>query len=197
MRVLLLSIAVLLVAAPQRPAPAALPDPHQHYIVRFAVDGDTIDVAGIGRVRLLGVDAPEIGRVFDTPAPFAREARAFMTSAVAGRWVRLEVDAEPHDTYGRLLAYVIRDDDVDVNAELLRAGLARISARYPLRRLSELQSAESEAQSARRGMWGDAPSETDTGPSYRVARPRSDKTQNTRSTRRKRRKERYRVPAGR
>lgn len=193
MRVLLLSFAALLVAAPQRPVRAALPDPHQHYVVRFAFDGDTLDVGGIGRVRLLGVDAPEIGRGFDTPAPFAREAREFMRSEVVGRWVRLEVDAETHDAYGRLLAYVIRDDGVDVNAELVRAGLARISARYPLRRLSELQSAESEAQGARRGMWGEAPSATDTGPSYRVPRPRSD---TTRSTRRRRRTDTYRVPTG-
>ncbi|HVZ20887.1 MAG TPA: thermonuclease family protein [Vicinamibacterales bacterium] len=148
--------ALLVGAGPARRA--ALPDPGQHYAVRYAVDGDTIDVAGIGRVRLLGVDAPEIGAGFDTPAPFAREARQFMSSAVAGRWVRLELDAESHDGYGRLLAYVIRDDGVDVNAALVRAGLARISARYPLRRLSELQAAESDAQSARRGIWGATPS---------------------------------------
>src|SRR5512146_1506037 len=111
--------ALLLAAGPARRA--ALPDPGQHYAVRFAFDGDTIDVAGIGRVRLLGVDAPEIGRGFDTPAPFAREAREFMASEVVGQWVRLEVDAETHDAYGRLLAYVIRDDGADVNAELLRA----------------------------------------------------------------------------
>jgi micrococcal nuclease len=192
MRVLLLSIAALFVAAPQRPARAALPDPHEHYVVRFALDGDTIDVGGIGRVRLLGVDAPELGRGFDTPAPFAHEAREFMTSEVVGRWVRLETDAETYDAYGRLLAYVIRDDGVDVNAELLRAGLARISARNPLRRLSELQSAESEAQSARRGMWGEAPAIDRATPSYRVAKPRNPRR---RSTRRKRPGEKYRVPS--
>jgi len=178
----------LAMAAPQR---AAMPDPNQHYAVRYAVDGDTIDVGGIGRVRLLGVDAPEIGAVFDTPAPFARQARNFMASLVVGRWVRLELDAEAYDAYGRLLAYVIRDDGLDANAELLRAGLARISARYPLRRLSELQSAEADAQSARRGMWGEAPPVTDTQ-TYRVPKPRSSKP---RSTRKKKRTETYKVPA--
>jgi endonuclease YncB( thermonuclease family) len=37
-------------------------------LVRAVFDGDTIDVATIGRVRLLGIDAPEIGRGFDTAA---------------------------------------------------------------------------------------------------------------------------------
>jgi len=45
-------------------------------LVRYVIDGDTIEVATVGRVRLLGIDAPEIGRGFDTPAPYGREARA-------------------------------------------------------------------------------------------------------------------------
>ena len=59
-------------------------------LVRFVIDGDTIDVATVGRVRLLGIDAPEIGRGFDTPAPFGREARERLTALVLHRWVRLE-----------------------------------------------------------------------------------------------------------
>lgn len=44
-------------------------------LVRYVVDGDTVDVAGVGRVRLLGIDAPELGRELDTPEPFAYEAQ--------------------------------------------------------------------------------------------------------------------------
>lgn len=126
-------------------------------LVRAVVDGDTIDVATIGRVRLLGIDAPEIGRGFDTSAPFAREARARLTSLILRRWVRLEQDGAPLDTYNRHLAYVVTEDGVFVNALLVREGLARVNARAPLSRLAELQRAESEAQAYRRGMWGAAP----------------------------------------
>jgi micrococcal nuclease len=126
-------------------------------LVRAVVDGDTIDVATIGRVRLLGIDAPEIGRGFDTSAPFAREARARLTSLILRRWVRLEQDGAPLDAYDRHLAYVVTEDGVFVNALLVREGLARVSARAPLSRLVELQRAESEAQAYRRGMWGAAP----------------------------------------
>ena len=129
------------------------PRADHHYPVRYVVDGDTLDVAGVGRVRLLGVDAPELGRGFDTAAPLAREARVRLASLVTGRFVRLELEGGRGDGHGRVLAYVIRDDGLFVNAELLRAGLARISARFHLRRLDELRQAEGEARCARRGMW--------------------------------------------
>src|SRR5437868_719852 len=51
-------------------------------MVRAVIDGDTIDVTRFGRVRLLGIDAPEIGRVFDTSAPFAVAARDKLAALV-------------------------------------------------------------------------------------------------------------------
>ncbi|HTM03911.1 MAG TPA: thermonuclease family protein [Vicinamibacterales bacterium] len=134
------------------------PGPRDRYAFRYAVDGDTIDVAGIGRVRLLGIDAPEIGAGMDTPAPFAREARDHLASLLVTRWLRLEMDGEQRDRYARLLAYVVREDGLFVNAEMLRAGLARVSARVPLRRLPELKAAERAAQQSRLGIWGGRPS---------------------------------------
>jgi micrococcal nuclease len=126
-------------------------------LVRAVIDGDTIEVATVGRVRLLGIDAPEIGRGFDTTAPFGREARDRLVSLVLHRWVRLELEGVVLDVYNRHLAYVLREDGLFVNAELVRDGLARISARLPLARLDELRRAEAEAQAFRRGMWGATP----------------------------------------
>jgi micrococcal nuclease len=126
-------------------------------LVRAVLDGDTIDVATVGRVRLLGIDAPEIAHGFDTAAPFGYEARTRLTTLVLHRYVRLEEDGPALDTYSRHLAYVIRDDGMFINAVLLREGLARISARIQLARLPELRRAEAEAQLYRRGMWGAAP----------------------------------------
>ena len=126
-------------------------------LVRAVIDGDTIDVATFGRVRLLGIDAPEIGRVFDTSAPFAYAARDKLASLVLHRFVRLESDGERFDTYKRRLAYVVTEDDVCANVVLVREGLARVTARVPLARLDELKRAEAEAQSFRKGMWGQTP----------------------------------------
>jgi micrococcal nuclease len=126
-------------------------------LVRAVFDGDTIDVVGVGRVRLLGIDAPEIGRGLATPAPFAAEAKARLTGLLLHRWVRLEQDVERLDVYNRHLAYVVTGDGVFVNAVLVRDGLARVSSRTVLKRLDELKSAEREAQAMRRGMWGSTP----------------------------------------
>jgi endonuclease YncB( thermonuclease family) len=156
-------------------------------LVRAVVDGDTIDVAQFGRVRLLGIDAPELGRGFDTPAPFGREARERLMQLVLHRWVRLEQEGAALDVYNRHLAYVVTEDGQCVNAVLVRDGLARVSARIPLTRLAELQRAEADAQAFRRGMWGSAPQIPT--PSYtrrsKASRPPTSRSKTPASTRRK------------
>jgi endonuclease YncB( thermonuclease family) len=162
-------------------------------LVRAVVDGDTIDVATVGRVRLLGIDAPEIGRGFDTSAPFAREAKARLTAIVLHRWVRLEQDGAPLDVYDRRLAYVHTEDGQFVNAVLVREGLARVTARVPLSRLAELQRAESDAQAFRRGMWGAAPQVPT--PSYTGrSKARRSPTSRTKTSSNKRRRTRKKTP---
>ena len=126
-------------------------------MVRAVIDGDTIDVTTIGRVQLLGINAPEIRGGLNAAAPFAREARERLSALVLRRWVRLERQGRASDVSGRRFAYVVRDDGLFVNAVLVREGLARISARQALPRLDELERAEAEARSYRRGIWGNAP----------------------------------------
>lgn len=131
-------------------------------------DGDTLDVAGVGRVRLLGIDAPEMGGNFERPAPFAVEARERLQALVLHRWVRLECDGPTRDEYGRRLAYVFLETREFVNAQLVREGLARVSARVRLQYWDELRRAEDEAQARRRGMWGERPRVP--SPSYKLPR---------------------------
>jgi len=154
---ILIAVLATGVAAIQIPSSNARVTRSDPVLVRSVLDGDTIDVATFGRVRLLGIDAPEIGRGFDTSAPFGREARERLAALVLRRWVRLEQEGAALDVYNRHLAYVMTEDGTCVNATLVREGLARVSARTPLARLPELQRAESEAQAFRRGMWGAAP----------------------------------------
>lgn len=153
----LIALLVGVVAASQTVPPGARLTRTDPVLVRAVLDGDTIDVERFGRVRLLGIDAPEIGRGFDTPAPFGLEARQRLAALVLHRWVRLEQEGPAIDAYNRHLAYVVREDGLFVNAAIVRDGLARISARIPLLRLDELRRAELEAQASRRGMWGAAP----------------------------------------
>lgn len=149
----MLGLSVLLVSGSatiaQRRSPPVL--------VRYVVDGDTIDVIGIGRVRLLGIDAPELGRGLDTPAPFAREAQQRLAGLIAQRWVHLEYEGRASDSYHRRLAYVFLETGQFVNELLVREGLARVVTRRGLRRLAELKRAEAAAQAWHRGIWGSPP----------------------------------------
>jgi micrococcal nuclease len=154
---ILIALAVFSIAAIQTLSPNNRITRSDPVLVHAVIDGDTIDVSTVGRVRLLGIDAPELGRGFDTAAPFARESRDRLTSLVLHRWIRLEQEGPALDAYNRHLAYVVTEDGQFVNATLVREGLARVSARLPLIRLSELQRAEAEAQAFRRGMWGATP----------------------------------------
>jgi micrococcal nuclease len=151
------TVLVAAVAISQNPSTATRLTRSDPVLVTAVFDGDTIAVAKLGRVRLLGIDAPEVGRGFDTAAPFAREARNRLISLLLHRWVHLEMEGTGLDAYRRRLAYVLRDDGMFVNATLVSEGLARVSARVPLARLEELKRAESDAQRSRRGMWGSTP----------------------------------------
>ncbi len=89
-------------------------------IVVHVVDGDTLDVEGLGRVRLVGINAPEVGQ------PGYEEAKSFLTQLCLGEVVTVDVDdRHPRDRYGRVLAVIIVDGR-NVNAELLNEGLAEI-----------------------------------------------------------------------
>jgi micrococcal nuclease len=151
---LLRTVSLAAVAAVQIFQP---PERSQPVLVTAVFDGDTVDVAGVGHVRLLGIDAPELGRGFDTAAPFASEARERLSALVLRHWIVLEYEGAREDVYQRKLAYLLLADGTDVNAVMLREGLARVTARVPLSRLDELRQAEKDAQAARRGMWRDAP----------------------------------------
>lgn len=84
------------------------------------IDGDTIVVYLNGRrekVRLIGIDTPEVGR------PYYEKATQKTTELVLGKVVRLEKDISERDKYGRLLRYVYAGS-LFVNAELVKKGYA-------------------------------------------------------------------------
>jgi micrococcal nuclease len=122
--------------------------------VRRVVDGDTIDIASLGRVRLLGIEAPALRGRLDTSSSPAREAQQRLSGLLANRWVRLEYESDA-DARSRQAAYVFLEDGRFVNEWLVREGLARVSGRKGLRHLDELRQAEAAAQASRRGIWRD------------------------------------------
>ena len=122
--------------------------------VRYVVDGDTLKTPSGERIRLLGIDTPELARD-DRPAePMAQEAKEWLASQVEGRDVRLRFGPEPTDQYGRTLAWVYLDDRL-INRELLRQGYARLYDRmvFPADLESSLREAEAMARTENFGIW--------------------------------------------
>ncbi len=96
-----------------------------HGVVRQIFDGDTLELSDGRRVRLLGINTPELGHDDRPSEPFAEPAKTFLQSlAPPGTRVRLRLDAERHDRYGRLLAHVFLTNGANAQAALLTAGLA-------------------------------------------------------------------------
>ncbi|MDE3153541.1 MAG: thermonuclease family protein [Acidobacteriota bacterium] len=129
---------------------AMMPSRSPSLAVRAVTDGRTIVVGGVGRVRLLGLAAPQRqggGR------GVSQEARRRLADLVLRRWVRLEPDGRDEDPLRAHAAYVFRDDGQFINLVMVREGFARVTARGAGRRLVELQRAEREARQARRGLW--------------------------------------------
>lgn len=128
-------------------------------VVESIVDGDTIRVSfgsSSEPVRLLGIDTPESVDPTRPVQCFGAEATDRITDLIPpGTELRLEVDREPRDQYGRLLAYVYRaSDNLFVNSSLLRDGFAALSLYPPNDTYREqLEQAARRAQTANVGFW--------------------------------------------
>lgn len=128
------------------------------YRVTRVVDGDTIVVHVDGtdeKVRLIGVDTPEsVHPNKEKNVPYGKVASAFTKETLLDQKVRLEFDAEERDRYGRLLAYVYKDDKM-FNLTLVQEGHAKV-ATYPpnVKYTDTFVEAQKKARAAGKGLWG-------------------------------------------
>ena len=131
------------------------PAPVEGTVVRV-VDGDTIHVricARVEKVRYIGVNTPEVHHPTKGEEPGGREAAEVNRRLVEGQAVRLELDVQERDRYGRLLAYVWIGD-LMINAELVRLGYAQVMTIPPNVRYQEVfLKLQREAREAGRGLW--------------------------------------------
>jgi endonuclease YncB( thermonuclease family) len=123
------------------------------------VDGDTIDVQisgrGTERIRLIGIDTPE---VYGGEECGGREASEHMARIGLNAMVRLATDPtqDRRDRYGRLLAYARALGPGSLQVAMLRAGWASVYVydNTPFRKVKRFRKAEAGARQAGRGAWG-------------------------------------------
>ena len=126
----------------------------QTYLVTRVVDGDTIVLERIGKVRLIGVDTPETVDPRRPVQRFGRAASDFTKRTVEGKRVRVEYDWNRQDKYKRTLAYIYLEDGMLLNSEIIRQGFGFAYTRFPFRLMKEFRATEREAREQGRGLWG-------------------------------------------
>lgn len=127
------------------------------------VDGDTLDInapdglKAVTRIRLWGVDTPEIGRGGKPSMHFATEGKRFAERTLAGRSVQIVLSLKrTRGKYGRLLAYVfLRRDGRMFNEMLLEEGYAYADLRFDHHYFKRFKTIEKRARKADVGLWAD------------------------------------------
>jgi len=136
------------------------------YITRV-IDGDTLQLESGERVRLIGIDTPEMhesdklkrdarrtNQDATTIQKLGRRAYEFTRNLAEGKRVTLEFDVERRDKYGRLLAYVYLKDGTFVNARIVQEGYASLMTIPPNVKYADLfLKLYQEARGDRRGLW--------------------------------------------
>lgn len=125
-------------------------------VVATVVDAETLLVRGVGNVRLAGITTlrdPKRKPLADDDV-FGEESDRAARRLAAGRKVRLEFEGGGRDARGAALAWVFLDDGSLLNEQMVRRGYAKVGPlaadnRYHAR----LRAAETDARSARRGLW--------------------------------------------
>lgn len=131
--------------------------------VVHVIDGDTLDIeapdagSSTTRVRLWGVDTPEVAGSPQGEMHFGRQASAFTARCVAGRSVHLMlVEGKARDKYRRLVAYVyLERGGPMLNEMLIESGYGYADPRFSHPFKQRFASAEAYARKTRAGLWAD------------------------------------------
>ena len=119
------------------------------------IDGDTFETETGEKVRLIGINAPEISDLYGT------EAKQYLSDLIENKTVDLQADnlSNDKDRYQRLLRYVILDG-VDINKKMISDGLVFAYLKYKFTKSIDYEQAQIQARETNKGIWGDSKNET-------------------------------------
>ena len=135
--------------------------------VRYVLDGDTVILDNGEKVRLIGIDAPEIhdqarnrrnaehfGISPERVDEYAYRARSYLIKAIEHETVRLEYGDEMVDRYGRTLAYLYRArDGLFINKVMVQEGYALVYYRFIFKYRDDFIRDEETARQHHKGIW--------------------------------------------
>ncbi|HVG17571.1 MAG TPA: thermonuclease family protein [Blastocatellia bacterium] len=151
--------------APARETPVASADaqPAEFRRVTHILRADTIEVEGVGLVRMIGVESPDGKPPREVYAVHGQNALSFVERTLLNQDVSLEFDPENatrgnKNESGETLAYVYTRDGTLVNGEMLKQGLAFVRPTEQFRLSNEFRNFERDAMREMRGVWGSSSS---------------------------------------
>ena len=123
--------------------------------VTRVIDGDTFETETDEKVRLIGINAPEISDIF------GQESKQYLSDLIENKIVYLQSDniSNDKDRYQRLLRYVIIDS-IDINKKMVSDGFAFAYLKYHFIKSSDYEQAQIQARETNKGIWGDSKKET-------------------------------------
>lgn len=127
---------------------------YSFYRVKAVYDGDTLVLDDGRKIRLLGINTPEVQHRNQRADAGGMEAKLWLMNKVQGARIRIETDVEQQDKYGRILAHVFTERNEHVNQLLVAAGLAAVNI-YPPNLLyaDRLLHAGQRAENENIGIW--------------------------------------------
>jgi len=112
------------------------------------IDGDTIQTTDNIIIRLIGINTPEKSQ------PLFQEATNYLTTLILNKSIELETYGT--DKYNRVLAHIFLDDK-NINAQILKQGLATLYYYEKDQHYQELKQAEEFARLNQKGLWQKSP----------------------------------------
>jgi micrococcal nuclease len=127
---------------------------YSYYKVDKVYDGDTVKLEDGRKIRLLGINTPEVQHRNQATEAGGETAKRWLTDKLKTQKVRLVTDVEQTDKYKRTLAYLITENKEHINVQLVERGLAAVNIYPPnLLYVNELVEAGKQAEQAKRGIW--------------------------------------------
>ena len=125
-----------------------------YYQIKKIHDGDTILLENGTKLRLLGINTPEVSKRDKIADEGGEEAKQWLIEKLKGTKIKLRYDLERKDKYGRVLAHVFTKNNEHINLQLVAYGLA-IANIYPpnLKYADKLIAAQQQAELQQLGLW--------------------------------------------
>jgi micrococcal nuclease len=115
------------------------------------IDGDTFEIESGEKVRMIGINTPEISDIY------GKEAKYYLSNLILNKTVELKSDniSKNRDRYQRLLRYVILDG-IDINKLMISDGYAFAYLKYRFAESNIYKQAQIKARAENKGIWGNS-----------------------------------------